>query len=120
MTATLERVTVTVADGDRLLARADVECRPDRFLARASLHVEAGHLPVGTRSRLVDAVLRHPDVVPCARLEVAMPAGEGEILERVRQACTEVETRRAGATCLLRATLRPAPQRRPNRWFVGR
>jgi hypothetical protein len=120
MSSTLQRVTVTVADGDRLLARADVEPRPDRGLVRASLHVEAGHLPVGTRTRLVDAVLRHPDVEACARLEAALPAGDGEILDRVRQACTEVETRPAGSTCLVSATL-PAPTvPRGHRRFVGR
>ncbi len=108
MTSTHERVTVTVADGDRMLARADVEPRPDHTLVRAALHVEAGHLPVGTRARLVDAVLHHPDVEPCGRLEAALPAGDGEILDRVRESCTEVETRSAGATCLVTARL-PAP-----------
>ena len=38
------------------MAAADIEV-VDPSEVRASLHVESGHLPMGTRTRLVDAVL---------------------------------------------------------------
>lgn len=49
------------AEFGRPVAAADIEL-VDLAMARASLHVEAGHLPMGTRGRLVDAVLDSPEV----------------------------------------------------------
>ena len=54
---------------------------------RASLSVESGHLPAGTRTRLVDAVLDAPEVSSCTHVQVALPLGETEILDRVRERC---------------------------------
>ena len=73
---------ITIEDDGRVLAEADVRAEPD--VVRASLRVEAGHLPPGTRARLVDAVLAIPDAQPGTRLVVTRPAGDAEILERIR------------------------------------
>ena len=93
---------ITIEDDDRVLAEADVRSEPD--VVRAALRVEAGHLPPGTRARLVDAVLDIPDAQPGTRLEVTLPAGDAEMLERMRERCEHVETRAAGASCLLNTT----------------
>jgi hypothetical protein len=93
---------ITIEDDDRVLAEADVQSEPD--VVRAALRVEAGHLPPGTRARLVDAVLDAPDARPGTRLEVALPAGDAEMLERMRERCEQVETRAAGASCLITTT----------------
>lgn len=90
---------VTVEDAGRLVARATVYADKHQILY-AQLHVEAGHLPVGTRTRLVDAVLDQAAVRRAARFTVTLPAGDGEILDRLRQRCRQVETRTAGASCL--------------------
>ena len=68
------------------LAAADVEVA-DPTMVRASLHVESGHLPVGTRKRLVDAVLDSPEVSSSEHVQVALPLGDTEILDRIRQRC---------------------------------
>ena len=71
-------------------------------------HVESGHLPVGTRTRLVDAVLDTPEVSSCKHVQVALPLGDTEILDRVRERCDTDDVRAAGATCLVEADL-PGP-----------
>ena len=94
-------------EGGRLVATADIEI-VDPSVARASLHVESGQLPAGTRQRLVDAVLDAPDVSTREHVQVALPLGETEILERVHERCDTTDTRAAGVTCLVEADL-PAP-----------
>jgi hypothetical protein len=89
----------------RLVGAADFEVVNPRE-ARASLHVEAGHLPVGARQRLVDALLDAPEISSRTHLQVALPLGQSEILDRIRQRCDVEEVRAAGATCLIEATFR--------------
>ena len=76
---------ITIEDDGRVLAEADVRAEPD--VVRAALRVEAGHLPPGTRARLVDAVLDIPDAQPGTRVVVTLPAGDAEFLERIRERC---------------------------------
>jgi hypothetical protein len=52
---------VGLANG-HLLAEAVIQSQPD--LVDAHLRVEAGHLPPGTRSQLIDAVWDLPNVPP--------------------------------------------------------
>jgi hypothetical protein len=91
-------------DGD-VVAVAEVEPLDDPNVVRASLHTEAGHLPVGTRSRLVDAVLDLPETRTRRRLEATLPLGDVEALDRLRARCEDVETRPAGVSCLVDAEL---------------
>ena len=77
----------------------------DARVVHSDLHVESGHLPVGTRSRLVDAVLNDPDVDHADRLLATMPIGDTEMLARVRERCDDVEARAAGSTKLVEARL---------------
>jgi hypothetical protein len=99
------RSQISVNDEDgRHVAAADIEV-VDPSEVRASLHVESGHLPVGTRTRLVDAVLDSPEVSSCEHVRVALPLGETEILDRVRERCDTGEVCAAGTTCLVEADL---------------
>ena len=84
------------------VARIDIV---DIDTTRAMLHVEAGHLPFGTRTRLVDAVLDDPDVRSRRRVQLTLPLGETEILDRVRQRGLLTTFRAAGSTCLVEAEL---------------
>jgi hypothetical protein len=99
------RSWISVDDEDgRHVAAADIEV-VDSSEVRASLHVESGHLPVGTRTRLVDAVLDTPEVSSSEHVQVALPLGDTEILDRVRERCDTAEVRAAGTTCLVEADL---------------
>ena len=66
-------------------------------------------LPVGARTRLVDAVLDAPEVRLCQHVQVALPLGDSEILDRVRERCDTEEVRAVGATCLVEAELPASP-----------
>ena len=97
---------VAIDDDDgRRLAAAEIDL-PDTSTVRASMHVEAGHIPPGARTRLVDAVLDTPEVAARRRVEVSLPLGDSEILERIRERCDQAETRPAGASCLIDADIR--------------
>jgi len=84
----------------RPVAAAEIELI-DLVMARASLHVEAGHLPMGTRGRLVDAVLDSPEIRSRQWIQVALPLGDTEMLNRVRERCVDAQPRAAGASCLI-------------------
>ena len=90
----------------RVAAVADVRRTDDPDVVRSAMHVESGHLPPGTRARLVDAVLDDPDVSSASHLAASMPAGDTELLDRVRERADTVEVRAAGATKLVEADLR--------------
>jgi hypothetical protein len=96
---------ITIFDAGQLLAEADVHFDSD--LIAAQLRVESGHLPPGTRTQLVDAILELPHARPGTALELTVPAGDAEMLQRVRERCTSVHTRAAGASCRLNATVGP-------------
>ena len=95
-----------VADGN-VLAEADVRPTDEPGVVASSMHVESGHLPVGTGTRLADAVLEHPEVDRAERLVATMPIGDTEMIDRVRERSDEVEARAAGATKIVEARLGP-------------
>ena len=91
---------VTVEEDGHVVAEASVRIHAQDRSVQADLHLEAGHLPVGIRTRLVDAVLDRTAAAPGTRLDVTLPAGDGEILDRLRERCDALQTRPAGASCL--------------------
>ncbi len=97
------------ADG-RVLAEAEIRRTEVPGVVASAMHVESGHLPLGTGTRLVDAVLEHPDVDGAQRLVATMPLNDTEMLDRVRQRSDEVEARAAGATKIVEARLVPQPR----------
>ena len=104
MSSTPQHITVT--DDGQILAEATIRTATHRPSVHADLHVEAGHLPVGTRTRLVDAVLDSAAAGPGSHLQVTLPAGDGEILDRLRERCDDLQIRSAGASCLATGRLR--------------
>jgi hypothetical protein len=96
-------IVIDGVDGQPLaVAQIDIV---DDLIARASLHVAAGHLPAGTRTRLVDAVFDDPEVRARRQVQVTLPLGDTEILDRVRERGVIATFRAAGSTCLLEADL---------------
>ena len=100
---------VEIEKDGRMVRDADIQPLPGHSVVRADLHVESGHLPVGTGAELVDAVLDLPESREGSRLEATLPIGDAEPLERLRERCETVETRSAGASCLVDATLPADP-----------
>src|SRR3954447_11975349 len=91
---------IVVEEDGRVLGQATIRPDADQHTMHADIHVEAGHLPVGARTRLVDAVLDQPAAEAGTRLEATVPAGESEILDRLRERCDDLEARAAGASIL--------------------
>jgi hypothetical protein len=96
---------VEVSEGGHVVAAADVQPLADPSVVRASLHIEAGHVPVSTGARLVDAVLDLPETKEGGKLEVTLSLGDAESLDRLRARCEDVEVRPAGSSCLVDAEL---------------
>jgi hypothetical protein len=97
------RIVIDGEDGSTLaIAMIDI-IDPD--VVRASLHVTPGHLPAGTRTRLVDAVFDDPEVRSRRRLQVTLPPGDTEILDRLRERGVLTSFRAAGSTSLVEADL---------------
>jgi len=105
MTRSHDHADVEIQDGGRVLASAEVTPTDDPAVVHSELHVESGHLPQGTRSRLVDAVLEHPEVGRAERLVATLPIGDTEMIERVRERSEDVELHAAGATKIVEARL---------------
>jgi hypothetical protein len=97
---------ITVQNAGRVVAEATVTSDIDHHAVHADLHVEAGHLPTGTRTQLVDAVLDEAAAEPGTHVDVTLPAGDGEILDRLRERVDDLQTRPAGATCLAAGSTR--------------
>jgi hypothetical protein len=106
--ARYDPATILIQTDGQTLATAEVHPTETSGVVHSDLHVESGHLPVGTRSRLVDAVLAHPDVDNADRLVATMPLGDTEMLERVRERCDQVEAHAAGATKVVEARVHRA------------
>ena len=105
--ATHRNIEVTI--GDRVVSlgagRHLVRTRSD---PGRQLHAESGHLPVGSRAKLVDAVLDLPELHGnVAHLEATIPLGDTESLQRLRERTDHMTTRAAGSTALIDADLRP-------------
>ena len=93
---------------DRTVAQAEVTTAlgPEGTV-RTSMRADA-YAPPGYRASLVDAVMDLPEVRASDRVEAAVPYGDAESLERLRERTDDAETRAAGATTLLDANIREA------------
>jgi hypothetical protein len=97
---------IEVKDGDKTVADAEVSQEP-AGIARASLRAVSGHIAPGSRRNLVDAVMDLPEVQESSRLEAAVPLGDGESLERLRERADDVTTRPAGSRVLVDGKVPP-------------
>ena len=105
---------VEMSDGDRPVTSADISTSTQPAeTAQVSLHAQSGHLPPGSRTSLVDAVLDLPDVQASAHLHATVPLGDTESLGRLRQRTEDMTTRAAGSTILVDADMHPAPAADP-------
>jgi hypothetical protein len=94
---------------DRTIAKADVTtAQGPEGTVRTSIQSDA-YTPPGYRASLVDAVMDLPEVQASDRVEAAVPYGDAESLERLRERTEDAQTRAAGATTLLDANVPSQP-----------
>jgi hypothetical protein len=72
---------------------------------RMSMHAKDAYVRPGLRARMVDAVMDLPEVQASNRVEAAIPYGDGESLQRLRERTEDAQARAAGATTLLDANI---------------
>jgi uncharacterized phage protein gp47/JayE len=97
---------IEIKDGDQTVAAAEVATSQQAGgTAQASLHAASGHIAPGSRASLVDAVMDLPEVQQSARLKAAVPLGDTESLERLRERTDDTATRPAGSTALVEAKI---------------
>ena len=102
--------SVEIDDGDRPVASAEVTTSSGSDgTARVSLHAESGHLPAGSRARLVDAVLDLPEVQDSTRVEANLAVGDGESLDRLKQRTDGMTSRAAGSSILADGDVHRSP-----------
>jgi hypothetical protein len=93
-------------EGDNTAAEAEVTtARGPEGTVRASMHAKNAHVRPGHRAKLVDAVMDLPEVQASDRVEAAIPYGDSESLERLRERTEDAQARAAGATTLLDASI---------------
>jgi hypothetical protein len=97
---------IRVEEAGSVVAQATVSVGNENGEAHAQVHVAPGHLPVGTRQKVVDAV--HEAVVEdhTRRLTATVPLGDAELVEGIRSHLDDVELRAAGATSIIKGDLK--------------
>ena len=101
-------------DEDRTAAVAEVTTAtgPDGTV-RTSMYAKSEHVRPGDRAALVDEVMGLPEVRESARMEAAVPLGDAESVERLRERTDDTVLRAAGSTTLIDASMpRDDEQRR--------
>jgi hypothetical protein len=106
MTLSSDAHEIQITFAGHLVAAAEVSRTDDPDVVRSAMHVESGHLPAGSRTKLVDAVLEDPQVSAASHLAASVPTGDTELLDRIRERARSVNVRAAGATVLVEAVLR--------------
>jgi hypothetical protein len=98
---------ISVEEGGSVLAEATVSLANDNGEAHAQVSVAPGHLPVGTRQKVVDAV--HEAVIEdhTQRLRATVPLGDAELVEGLRNHLDDVVLRAAGATSIIEGDVKP-------------
>jgi hypothetical protein len=100
-------------EADRTVAEAEVTTADGpEGTVRTSMHAKDAYVPPGPRASLVDTVMDLPEVQASDRVEAAIPYGDGESLQRLRERTEDSQARVAGATTLFDANI--PSSRRPD------
>jgi hypothetical protein len=81
------------------------DARPAEEVLRLSVHADAGARPATRSTELVEEALQDRDAAPGTPVSVAVPAGDGAMVARLRDLLDEGEARRAGATVIVDGVL---------------
>ena len=98
---------IKVEEDGRLLAQADVSVSEESSEANAQVHVAPGHLPVGTRQKVADAVHDAVTENHATRLTATVPLGDAELVRGIGDRLDGVELRAAGATSIIEGAVKP-------------
>jgi hypothetical protein len=92
---------ITVEEDGTVVAQASVSVSAEDHRAHAHVHVAAGHLPVGTRQKMVDAVHEAVCEDDGQHLTASVPLGDAELVQGLSERLDDVSLRAAGATSIV-------------------
>lgn len=92
---------ISVEENGEVLAQATISPPDENHAARAEVTVAPGHLPVGTRQKMADAVYEAVCDDHAGHLTATVPKGDAELVEGIRDHLSDVELRAAGATSII-------------------
>lgn len=92
---------ITVEEDGAVVAQASVSVSADDHHAHAQVHVASGHLPVGTRRKMADAVHDAISEDDGHHLTATVPLGDTELVEGLSDRMSDVSLRAAGATSIV-------------------
>jgi hypothetical protein len=91
--------SVSVCNDGRTLAAAEIADHGAAVFLQ--FRVGAGPLPSTVRQQLIEATFNAPELKTDRPIKAALPLGDIELLEALRQHCRDVHVRAAGASCLV-------------------
>ena len=102
-----EKRKITVEDGGEVVAHATVTTADGTGEAWAEVSMAPGHLPVGTRQKVADAV--HEAVIAdhARHLTASVPHGDAELVDGIRDHLSDVDVRAAGASSIIEGDINP-------------
>ena len=103
----VEKRRISVEEDGEILAEATISSPDDDDCARAEVTVAPGHLPLGTRQKMADAVHEAACDDNADHLTATVPKGDVELVDGIRDHLSEVELRSAGASSIIQGDVRP-------------
>ena len=102
-----ENTQIRVEQDGQVLAQATVSVTEETSEARAQVHVAPGHIPVGTRRKVADAVHEAVTEDHARHLTATVPLGDAELVEGIRSHLNDAQLRAAGATSIIEGAVKP-------------
>ena len=98
---------ISVEDGGEVLAEATISAPDEASCARAEVTVAPGHLPVGTRQKMADAVHEAVCDDKARHLTASVPKGDAELVDGIRRHLSDVDVRAAGSSSIIEGDVDP-------------
>ena len=95
-----DKKQISVEENGEVLPQATISAPDDNNDARAEVTMAPGHLPVGTRQKMADAVHEAVCDYNASHLTATVPQGEAELVDGIRGHLSDVELRAAGASSI--------------------
>ena len=99
---------VSITAHGETLVRATISAPDTEGEARVDVNAESGHLPVGARHRMADAIHEAVTEAKAERVSATVPLGDAELVEGICGHLHDVELRAAGATSIIEGAVDPA------------
>jgi len=92
---------IGVVENGQLVAETTLSARDANNEMRAQITPVPGHLPVGSRQKVADAVYEAVVAGHASHLTATVPLGDAELIDGIRSHLSAVELRAAGSTCII-------------------